>query len=391
MIEVQTALRFQNIDGWLLFDFRKSNELAIAFLEIPGNRMLTRRFMYWIPAVGEPIKIVSAIESGNLDHLPGKKRVFRTWEELHAQLKETLKGSKKIAMEYSPLNAVPTIAKVDAGTVELIQKWGIEVVSSGDLLQTYTSVWNREKYESHLFAAEVLCQTVEKTWRLIASSLAKGKRIDEYQVQQFILNEFKVQNCSAHEPPIVAVNAHSADPHYLPDVDNSAPIKRGDFILIDLFCKKNQAQAVYADITRVGVAAEQPTVRQQEIFNVVKAGRDAAMHLVKERFSKSEPLFGWEVDKACRNIIENAGYGDFFIHRTGHNLDENIHGSGANIDNFETKELRRLIPGTCFTIEPGIYLPGEFGVRLEYDVYIHNDSRVEINGGVQEAIEILTC
>jgi Xaa-Pro dipeptidase len=290
-------------------------------------------------------------------------------------------------MEYSPRNAIPYISKVDAGTVDLVRSFGIEVVSSADLLQVFTSEWSEDQFHLHLEAAEVLDDTVSKAWDLIAYSLASNRPISEYDVQQFILTEFSQQNCLCEDPPICAVNAHSADPHYTPNAHNSTPIKPNDFILIDLWCKKKAPRAVYADITRVGVAAAQATAKQQHIFEIVRDARDAAMEFIESRLKQGIPVRGWEVDHVCRMMIQTAGYGEFFTHRTGHNIGEKDHGDGANIDNFETKDTRLLLPKTCFSIEPGIYLPEEFGVRLEHDVYIEADGRsVKVTGGLPTEI-----
>jgi Xaa-Pro dipeptidase len=386
--DIQKNLVEQNLDGWLLYDFRRSNDLAFDLLEIPEEKFFTRRFFYWIPKKGKPVKIVHRIESENLDHLPGDKLKFLAWQELESNVEKVLKGSKRVAMEYSPRNAIPYVSKVDAGTMEVVRDCGVEVVSSADLLQKYSSVWNEHKLKTHLEAADVLDKTVAKAWELIANSLRTSKELTEYDVQQFLLSEFEKNACVTEGPPICATNSHAADPHYIPAKEGSSLIKEGDFILIDLWCKKNLPDATYGDITRVGVAAKEPTKRQEEIFNIVKNARDAGTDLVKERFAKNESLMGWEVDAACRKVIEDAGYGECFIHRTGHNIDVNDHGNGAHVDNLETQDRRHILPGTCFSIEPGIYLSEEFGVRLEYDVYVDHDRSVQVTGGIQESI---TC
>lgn len=388
ILKIQHSLRLAELDGWLFYDFRRSNDLACQFLGIEPKTLLTRRFFYWIPKNGEPIKIVHRIEEKVLDHLPGNKRCYHSWRELEAHVASLLSGSKRIAMEYSPRNAIPYLSKVDAGTVDLIRELGVEVVSSADLMQAHTAVWDSYKLETHLAAAKVLEATVDKAWRYIADSLMAGRPITEYAIQQYILKEFAQHDCISGDSPICAVNAHSADPHYCAPAGHSQQIEPGDFILIDLWCKQNKPGAVYADITRVGVTAPRPTPRQQAIFDIVKKARDAGTELVKSRFSQGKPLMGCEVDHCCREVIGAAGYGEFFIHRTGHNIDENDHGNGANLDSLETKDTRLLLPGTCFSIEPGIYLPGEFGVRLEYDVFVHPRGQVQITGGIQDSI---TC
>lgn len=381
--QIQKDLEEQKIDGWLLFDYRHSNELACKVLEIPSDKMLTRRLFYWIPQKGEPVKIVHRIESGVLDHLAGSKKEFHAWEELEKVLKETLSGAKTVAMEYSPRNAIPDISKVDAGTVERIQSLGIKVVSSGDLLQKLTSVWDEKKLKSHLEAADVLDKIISLTWKEIKQKLEKKEILTEYDVHLFMRGLLEQFDCKAEEGPICAVNGHSADPHYMPEKKGSSSIKMGDFILLDLWGKKKERGSVYADITRVGVADKKPTAKQEKIFSFVKAARDAATEFVKKSFASGKVIRGFEVDRVCRKVIADAGYGEYFVHRTGHNIDERDHGPGAHIDSLETLDERKILPGTCFSIEPGIYLPGEFGVRMEYDVYVHHDGAVQVTGGIQ--------
>lgn len=387
--EIQGSLSDHQIDGWLLYDYRGSNPFFYTLLEVPTETMLTRRLFYWIPAKGDPIKLVPQIEPHSLDHLPGTKWLYKSWTDLEKLLGKLPLNKRNIAMEYSPHNALPSISKVDAGTIDLMRTLGAEIVSSADLLQKYTSIWTPEQLDTHLEAAKVLCDIVDLTWQTIAQSLKTGVYLNEYQIQQFMLEEMKKRNCVTNHAPICAVNAHSADPHYEPQKESALLIKPGDFILIDLWCKLKQRNAVYADITRVAVAALQPTSLQQEIFLVVKKARDAATQFVRDSTERNEPLVGWQVDQICRDVIEKAGYGDYFIHRTGHNIGLEPHGPGANIDNFETHDFRRLLPGTCFSIEPGIYLPDQFGVRLEYDVYLGLSNDVKVTGGIQEAITCL--
>lgn len=388
ILKVQKSLQEQNLDGWLLYDFRKTNDLACRFLEIPKEKFLSRRFFYWIPKDGTPLKIVHQIEDDALNHLPGTVQRYRTWSELESHLQKVLQGKKQICMEYSPRNAIPYISKVDAGTMDVVRGYGVEVVSSGDLLQEYTNVWTPEQLKSHEVAADVLDKAVASAWELICDSLKFGRQINEFEVQQFILEEMINNGCVAQDPPICAVNVHSANPHYIPTATTAAVIKQGDFILLDLWCKQELPNAVYADITRVGVASKKPTSKQQEIFDIVKKARDEATEFVKKCFEKGEPPMGYEVDDVARNVIVAAGYGEFFVHRTGHNINEDDHGPGTHIDNFETQDRRRILPGTCFSIEPGIYLPDAFGVRLEYDVYVDRYSRVHVYGGIQDQLMV---
>ncbi len=389
IILAQNLINESGWDGWLLYDFRRSNSIACEFLSLDAKQLLTRRFFYWIPRHGEPCKIVQAIESSVLDALPGKLYTYRTWMELETILGMILNGSRRIAMEYSPRNAIPYLSKVDAGTIDVIRSFGISVESSATLLLHFTGIWDEKKYRMHLEAAKALDEIAEATWEYIHKALQRQTPLTEYAVQQFMLDQTTAKNCETSDAPICAVNQHTANPHYMPQPHGSAAIQKNDFILIDLWCKKKQPEAVYADITRVGTAASNPTEKQQNIFSIVRKAQKTATGFVRDRFLAKEPVRGWEVDQACRDIITEAGYGEYFIHRTGHNIDQSDHGNGAHMDNFETHDDRLLLPKTCFSIEPGIYLPGEFGIRLEYDVYIHPDGIIEVTGGEQECIKTL--
>ncbi len=375
-----------NLDGWLLYDFHGNNELARHFLEIPSHQMTTRRFFYWIPVKGKPIRIVHAIEAQTLDRCPGEKRVFLSWQTLEAEVRRALNGAKKIAMEYSPKNAIPYVSRVDAGTLDLIRSFGIEVVSSGDFLPHFTAVLDEKQIESQIKAARACDRIVNDTWKWIGDCLRQGQSLTEYDVQQKIMTDFKKSNLITDHAPIVAVNAHSANPHYEPLREGASPIRKGDFVLIDLWAKERGEGAVFGDITRVGVAASHPTKRQQEIFEIVRKAQVAAVELIKSRFAHKQRVEGWEVDDAARHLIRSAGYGEFFIHRTGHSIEINLHGSGAHMDNLEMHDVRPLLPATCFSIEPGIYLPQEFGIRLELDLLVHRDGKVEVTSGEQSAI-----
>lgn len=386
--EAQKHLKTLGADGWLLYDFHGNNELARHFLNIPSHQMTTRRFFYWVPVVGEPIKIVHAIEAGALDHCPGKKNTYLSWQSLEKEIASVLKGKKKVAMEYSPKNAIPYISKVDGGTIDLVRSNGVEVISSGDFLAYFTAVLNKQQIESQQRAGAACDRIAGDTWKWISECLKQDKAITEYDVQQKICELFKKGALITDHDPIAGVNAHSADPHYEPLKTGSSPIRKGDFVLIDLWAKEKGEGAVFGDITRVAVAGK-PTKRQEEIFHIVRKAQKAAVELVKSRFAAKKRVEGWEVDDAARNVIRDAGYGEFFIHRTGHNIEIALHGSGAHMDNLEMHDVRPILPGTCFSVEPGIYLPGEFGVRLELDVLVHPDGRVEVTGGEQDEIVCL--
>jgi len=386
---VQEILQKSHIDGWLIYDFQKRNSLAIQFLDIPPSAHLTRRMFYWIPAKGSPVKIVHVIEPHFLDKWPGEKQVYFQWQKLEETLSKLLSGSKTVAMEYSPKCAIPYASIIDAGMADLIRSFGVEIVSSSGFLQYFTCVLDEEQRQSQQQAALILDQAASDAWQLISSSLKKGERISEYQVQQFIKSEFTSKGCISQGDPICAVNAHSSDPHFSPSKENDTLIQKGDFVLIDLWCKKNTPKAIYGDISRVAVAAVDPSDKQKEIFSIVRRAQKAATDFIIESFSQNKQVRGCDADKVARDVIENAGYGQFFTHRTGHNIHTDDHGPGTHLDSLETKDERPLIPGTCFSIEPGIYLPGEFGVRLEYDVYISPSGKVEVTGGIQEEIVTL--
>lgn len=378
----QTFLQENEIDGWLLYDFKRLNPLACLFLEIAEGDMLTRRFFYWIPKEGEPVKIVSAVENP-LTKLPGSEQVFTSWHALDEILKKTLANVKKIAMEYSPHGRVPEVSKVDAGTIERVRSFDVQVVSSGDLYSQVTATLSEAQQESQKSAAAALSDIAAETWKFIATRLGK---ITELEAQKFIADKIKEKGCVAESLPIVAVNAHSADPHWQPD---NTVIQENDFILIDLWCKENKEGSIYGDITRVGVARKAATAEENKIFNLVREAQKAATHLVTERFKWGQKVHGWEVDQKARDVITAGGFGPFFVHRTGHNIHEKDHGPGCHIDNLETEERRLLLKETCCSIEPGIYLPGKFGVRLEYDLLIDKEGKVEITGGEQNEITCL--
>ncbi|MFV0340138.1 MAG: M24 family metallopeptidase [Parachlamydiaceae bacterium] len=378
--KIQTQLKKFGLSGWLLYDFRRSNPLALKLLKIPGDALLSRRLFYWIPAAGTPVKLVSTVENPLL-HLPGTEQKFMSWKELDDRLKALLQGQKTVAMEYSPLGRVPEISRVDGGTIDLVRSFGVEVVSSGDLMQELTSVLSAAEYESHLAAAKALDEIAAATWVWIQENLKRG--ITEHDVQTFMLTEMEVRGMQTDHPPICAVNAHSADPHFSP-AKGGASLKSGDFVLIDLWCKKKAPGSIYADITRIGCIGK-PTAKQQEIFSIVRKAQKDAVALLQTK----SPVKGSEVDAACRKTIDEAGYGQYFVHRTGHNIHESDHGPGAHLDSLETCDDRTLLPGTLFSIEPGIYLPGEFGVRLEFDVYLDPNGQVLISGGQQDSITSL--
>jgi Xaa-Pro aminopeptidase len=382
---LQSALRNERLEGWLFYSFRGSDPIAENILRLDNARLATRRWFYFVPANGRPQKIVHAIESAMLDTLPGARRVYLAWQELHRQLQEALAGSRRVAMQYSPLNAIPYISRVDAGTVELIRSFGVDVVSSADLVQVFEAVWTPEQFDSHLFAARHLREIVDAAFREVARRVGERVPTTELDVQEFIWREYAARNLESSHRPIVAVNAHSADPHYQPDSARNAPIGEGDFLLLDIWAKRRTPHAVYDDITWTGFVGKTVPGNVEHIFDVVRNGRDAAIRLVKERYPR-DTLFGWQVDDAARRSIAEAGFGPQFLHRTGHSIHEEDHGNGANIDNLETQDNRRLMRGTCFSIEPGVYLENQFGVRSEVNVYLGEHEAVVTGLPMQERV-----
>jgi Xaa-Pro aminopeptidase len=377
---IQSAIRDFEFDGWLIGDFRGSNLVGRRVLGFADDQTRSRRWFYYIPASGEPRKLVHRIETGSLDHLPGEKTAYLRWQELEAGLKSLVGNSKRIAMEYSPRNGNPYVAKIDAGTVELVRSFGVEIVSSGDLVQRFEAVWDDEQWQMHQDAAVHTNSAYDLAWRLIAERTRSGGTIRETEVQAAIMAHFKANGLTTYHPPIVAVNEHSGDPHFDTSPATDVAMRAGDFVLIDLWAKLDRPRSVYSDLTRVGFIGREVPPKYEQVFRIVAAARDAAIAKVREAFAAGRPLCGWEVDQAARDVIDQAGYGERFIHRTGHNIGQEVHGNGANMDNLETHELRLVMPRTCFSIEPGIYLP-EFGVRSEVDVFVDANRQVHVTGG----------
>ena len=370
VLEIQRALRDQSLDGWLFYDFRSSDPLAYRVLLLDPRVHVTRRWYYWIPAQGVPQKLLHRIEPHVLDVLPGEPTVYVSWDQQRQLLGRLLDGSRRIAMQYSPMNAVPYVSRVDAGTMELVRSFGVEVVSSGDLIQLFEARWTSRQLESHEYAAAALRRIVDEAFDHVREAVCKGEDLTEYGLQQFILSRIGDAGMVASSPPIAAVNSHSADPHYAPAAAGSSSIRRDDLVLIDLWAKQAAAGSVYADITWTAYAGAKVPEKHGAIFGIVRQARDSALDFVRGQMMAGQRPFGYEVDAACRRVIQAAGYGDQFVHRTGHSIGEEVHGNGANIDGLETQDTRRLVPQTCFSIEPGIYLQGEFGIRSELDVFL---------------------
>lgn len=383
---IQSALRERDFDAWLFYDHHHRDPIAYRVLGLREDVMVTRRWFYVIPDEGEPRKLVHRIEAGHLDSLPGEKQMYSAWPELWEKLKSMLAPYELIAMQYSPNNLVPYIGLVDAGTVELIRSFGKDIVSSGDLVARFEAAWSEEQIQTHFAARDAVDQVTAAAFQEIGRRVRNGGT-HEYEMQQWIMEAFRRENLVTEDPPIVAVNEHSGNPHFEPRADHSARIKEGDFVLLDIWGKKNIPNAVYYDITWTGFVGAAVPERYTKIFEIVRSGRDAGIQAVQSAMAAKRRLEGWEVDKATRDSITQAGYGEYFVHRTGHSIGTSVHANGANMDNLETKDEREIIPNTCFSIEPGIYLP-EFGVRSEVNMLVRAGS-AEVTGKIQKEIVLI--
>lgn len=377
---IQAALRDEQVDGWLLYDFRGTNLLARRIVQLDETSMLTRRWFYLIPAEGQPVKLCHRIEPHALDHLPGSLRLYLRWQELEAAVAELVRGRQRLAMEYVPRNANPYVSRVDAGTVELVRSHGVVLVPSGDLIQRFEACWDDEQWAMHLEAAKHTRAAFDAAFGFLAKEVRERGSVRETEVQKHILDFFEAHDLATDHAPIVAVGPHSGDPHYSPEAGSDAAIKADDFVLVDLWAKLKRPRAVMSDLTRVAFVGSRVPARYEEIFQIVARARDAAIAAVRDAFTKGKPLQGWQVDRAARQVIEQAGYGEQFCHRTGHSIGQETHGNGANMDDLETHEERKVLPRTCFSVEPGIYLP-EFGVRSEVNVFVDKSGAVHVTGG----------
>jgi Xaa-Pro aminopeptidase len=380
---IQAALRERNIDAWLFYDHHRRDPIAYRVLGLPSTLMVTRRWFYLIPATGEPVRLVHKIEAGHLDTLPGSKHQYAGWQELFSNLKDILGPHRDIAMQYSPNNSVFTVSLVDAGTVEIVRGLGKNVVSSADLVAQFEATWTGEQIQSHYAARDAIDGITAAAFQEIGRRARNGGTT-EYAIQQWFMEAFNREDLVTDDPPIVAVNANSGNPHYEPHAEGSAPIRQGDFVLLDVWAKKNTPGAVYYDITWTGFIGKAPSDKQQEIFQTVRDARDAGVRTVLDAIAAGQKIAGWQVDRATRDHIKNAGYGDYFIHRTGHSIGTDVHANGANMDDLEIHDERQILPNSCFSIEPGIYLP-EFGVRSEVNVLVR-PGRAEVTGKIQREI-----
>jgi Xaa-Pro aminopeptidase len=382
---IQDALKAEGLDGWLFYDHHRRDPLAYRILGLSDDLQPTRRWYYFIPAIGEPQALCHRIESHNLDSLPGSKRLYSRWSEQRDQLRSILGSAHVIAMQYSAECALPYIAMVDAGTVESIRTLGVEVRGSANLVQLFEARWSEQQLALHLEAAKRMDRIRAEAFALISERMRSGADLNEWQVRSFLLDRFRNEEMQTDHGPIVAVDANASDPHYEPTPVRHSPIRRNSLVLIDMWAKLKAPGAVYYDITWTGVCGE-PSSEIRNVFAVVTGARDAAIRFVQQSITAKKTIRGFEVDDVARGYIQDKGFGDHFIHRTGHSIGEDVHGAGANMDNLETHDERRIIPHTCFSIEPGVYLPN-FGIRSEVNMFI-GEQEAFVTGELQT--ELLT-
>jgi Xaa-Pro aminopeptidase len=383
---IQSALRERKLDAWLFYDHHHRDPIAYRVLGLSEKLMVTRRWFYLIPAQGEPQKLVHKIEAGHLDPLPGKKRAYAAHQELFEGLKQMLAASRDIAMQYSANNSVFTISLVDGGTIDLVRGLGKNVVSSGDLVALFESSLTDDQIKTHYAARDAVDPITAAAFQEIGRRVRNGGT-NEFEIQQWILEAFRRENLVTVDAPVVAVNANSGNPHYEPASATAAPIREGDFVLLDIWAKTNTPGSVFYDITWTGFVGKSPSDRMQEVFRVVRDARDAGAEFVKKAIAAGETIAGWQVDRAARSHIKQAGFGDYFVHRTGHSIATEIHANGANMDDLEIHDERRILPNTCFSIEPGIYLP-QFGVRSEVNMMVRG-GHAEVTGKMQSELVVI--
>jgi Xaa-Pro dipeptidase len=385
---VQEALRKANLDGWLLYDFHGSNPIAARLAGLTGDgHMTTRRWYYLIPAHGGPRGLVHAIERHNLDQLPGEKSVYSGRQQLDAGLTNLLQGMRRVAMEYSPMCAIPYLSRLDAGTAEAVRAKGVEILSSGDLVQQFEASWTPAQLASHQVASAALYRIKDRAFESAAAAVRAGRSLSEFELQQQMVEWFEHEGLISDSAPVVAVDANAGDPHYLPSIERSRPISADQVLLLDLWGKTKEPGAVFADITWVGVTASRVPAETARAFGAVAEARDAAVQLVEDAARSGRDLRGWEVDRAARQVLEERGYKEHILHRTGHSLGENVHGNGVHMDDYETHDDRRVIPGTGFTVEPGVYFES-FGVRTEVNVF-RGDRDARVTGPSQREVVTL--
>ena len=387
LAQIQQELRNQKLDGWLFFDHHLRDPLAYRVLGFTPPRTPTRRWYYLIPAEGEPRGMEHRIERNMIGPLPGEKLPYSSWTEQVEGLRRLTSGLKRVAMQYSPNCAIPYVAMVDAGTVELVRGTGVDVVTSAELIQYFEARWSPAALESHLEAGRRVDKVRGEAFALIHERTRNGALVTELEVKTLVRDGFRKAGLFTDHGPIVGVNANASNPHYEPNEQMNCPIKPGDWVLIDMWAKLDRDDAVYYDITWTGFCGDHPTDEVRKVFETVRNARDAAIRRVTDAVAAGEDLRGFQVDDACRAVIQSAGYGEYFTHRTGHSIGVEVHGNGANMDNFENHDERRVIPWTCFSIEPGIYLP-HFGVRSEVNMFV-GEKEARVTGEIQREMQLL--
>lgn len=382
---IQEAITSEGIDGWLFADHHGRDPIAYRILQLPTDLHATRRWYYYIPAHGSPTALVHRIESHSLESLPGDSIWYSDWTEQRLQLTAMLRGAQRVAMQYSPLCDIPYVSVVDAGTVELVRSAGADVVSSANLVQMFEARWTYAQFQSHLTAGRIMDKLRTEAFDLIAEK--RQSRISEWDVRCFLRERYKAEGLLTEHGPIVAVNANASDPHYEPTSSRHAAITEGDLVLIDMWAKLAEPDSVYYDITWTGYCGDVPPPEMRRVFDVVAGARDKAIDFVSDAISRQQTIFGYQVDDCARDHIRSADFGRYFIHRTGHSIGTEVHGAGANMDNFETQDRRKIIANTCFSVEPGVYLR-DFGIRSEVNMYI-DDTQARVTGQVQRELVLL--
>jgi len=384
--QIQSALREQQLDGWLFYDHHHRDPIAYRILGLSDSLHVSRRWYYFIPAEGQPRKLTHRIESGKLAALPGSGHLYSSWQELEDGLRTMLESYKKLAMQYSPRNAIMYVSLVDAGTIEVLRDMGKTIVSSADLVSRFEAVLTPEQIASHYEAQRHIDEIVTAAWKHIATRLRSGGAapLNEYEVMVWLQEAMRRSGIAEGYGPNVSVNANSSDSHYEPTSAFSKPIREGDFLLIDIWGRMDRPGTCFYDITWTGVVGREPSERERQVFSAVAQARDAAIKTVRDAFAAGKPLAGWQADDAARAVIRSAGFGEYFTHRTGHSISTETHGNGANLDNLETHDERLILPYTCFSVEPGVYLP-EFGVRSEINM-LTEPGRAVVTGPIQSEL-----
>jgi Xaa-Pro dipeptidase len=382
--EIQEELRASKLDGWLFYDHHHRDPIAAHILGLDEKAMVTRRWYYFIPAKGDPRKLSHRIEQATLESLPGKILLYSGWEELHKNLQKLLSGATKIAMQYSPENNIPYIGLVDAGTIELLRKMKKKIVSSAELVQEFEATWSDEQLQSHLQAGKIIDQVTQEAFVRAADFVRQGKSLTELDLQNWVMEQFRANDIVSADPVLVAVQPNNGNPHYMPEPGKAQPVRAGDLLLLDMFGKFSKPRSVYYDISWMGYLGAKVPDNYARAFRTVRQARDAAIEFIKKSVAEKKTIMGWQVDKAARDVIKKAGYGEYFVHRTGHSIGIEVHGNGANMDGLETRDDRKLVPRTCFSIEPGIYTK-EFGLRTEVNVYV-GETEARVTGAIQEQI-----